>query len=164
MTKTPEWQTIERRIWKRDGYRCQAACGCTARLTVHHIIPRIEAGSDDDANLITLCSACHDEIEQTDIRSIERIRAYDSRWHATVTWYPTDRAKSPPRRTAAHRRQKTSKKPPDRKLIPCVVCGNMLDPYAGTKYCSARCIHIVTMRKQDESRKAWRRTHCVQDP
>jgi 5-methylcytosine-specific restriction endonuclease McrA len=50
-------------IFKRDGYRCQI-CGRNAQehgvvLEVDHRIPRAKGGSDDPANLWTLCFDCN---------------------------------------------------------------------------------------------------------
>ncbi|MGH3094020.1 MAG: RecQ family ATP-dependent DNA helicase [Gaiellaceae bacterium] len=44
----------------RDGYRC-AECGESepSLLDVHHRVPRSAGGSDDPANLLTLCDGCH---------------------------------------------------------------------------------------------------------
>ncbi len=41
-------------------HRCRAP-GCEHRgsLEVHHVVPRVRGGTNDPANLITLCSACH---------------------------------------------------------------------------------------------------------
>jgi len=49
------------RVKDRDGYRCQnPECGRVAlRNEAHHIIPRSEGGSDEEANGITVCRACH---------------------------------------------------------------------------------------------------------
>ena len=52
---------------KRFRYTCQA-CGRRFSvqsnvLSIHHIIPRREGGTDDFDNLILLCKPCHDEIE-----------------------------------------------------------------------------------------------------
>ena len=49
-----------RDVLARDGHRCRTK-GCNAKhfLEVHHIVPRIRGGTNDEANLITLCSACH---------------------------------------------------------------------------------------------------------
>lgn len=52
----------------RDGFTCQAhrvglpACTCDTLtdLTIHHLVPRAQGGSDDLDNLLTLCRACHD--------------------------------------------------------------------------------------------------------
>jgi hypothetical protein len=48
-------------IW-RDGKRC-ALCQITRNLTIHHILPRQDGGGDEMDNLITLCSKCHDLVE-----------------------------------------------------------------------------------------------------
>lgn len=50
------------RILKRDGYRCQL-CGRTAQdgvtLEIDHKHPRAKGGTDDEANLWTLCWDCN---------------------------------------------------------------------------------------------------------
>jgi len=62
MSDLPEH--IKRKIWKRDGYRCQA-CGIKVgqdrglRPHTHHTIPKWLGGSDEEKNLITLCQPCH---------------------------------------------------------------------------------------------------------
>lgn len=53
------------KVFKRDNYTCQS---CRQRLerdclSVHHIIPRSEGGTNNLLNLITLCHNCHDIIE-----------------------------------------------------------------------------------------------------
>jgi 5-methylcytosine-specific restriction endonuclease McrA len=58
------WPRIRGMVLERDGECCQE---CGADLSrrpnylreVHHIIPRIEGGSDHPRNLITLCNECH---------------------------------------------------------------------------------------------------------
>lgn len=52
-------------VLQRDNYICQS---CRKRfranmLSVHHILPRAESGTNDMLNLITLCNPCHDMIE-----------------------------------------------------------------------------------------------------
>jgi len=49
-------------VLTRDGYTCQHCKGKSkeSRLEVHHIIFRNQQGSDEEANLLTLCKACHD--------------------------------------------------------------------------------------------------------
>ena len=49
-----------RAVLARDGHRCTTK-GCNAKhfLEVHHVVPRSRGGSNDEANLVTLCSACH---------------------------------------------------------------------------------------------------------
>jgi hypothetical protein len=48
-------------VLNRDGYVCQYCFGKSkdSRKHVHHIIFRKDNGSDDEANLITLCETCH---------------------------------------------------------------------------------------------------------
>jgi RNA-directed DNA polymerase len=53
-----EWQELRRHILERDKYTCQH-CGHKQNLEVHHILSRREQGTDDPANLITLCEDCH---------------------------------------------------------------------------------------------------------
>lgn len=53
------------RVNKRDGFICKY-CGFDGRsfhnwlqLTIDHILPRGQGGSDDDNNKITVCHACN---------------------------------------------------------------------------------------------------------
>jgi len=48
-------------ILKRDGFRCRY-CGATAvsaLLHVDHVVPVVEGGLDDPANLVTACADCN---------------------------------------------------------------------------------------------------------
>lgn len=45
-------------IIKRDGGKCRK-CGTTQYLTVDHILPKCEGGTNDFSNLETLCRVCH---------------------------------------------------------------------------------------------------------
>jgi RRXRR protein/HNH endonuclease len=49
-------------VLTRDAYLCQQCKGKSKdrRLEVHHIQFRSQGGSDDEANLLTLCKTCHD--------------------------------------------------------------------------------------------------------
>ncbi|HLZ61918.1 MAG TPA: RNA-guided endonuclease IscB [Ktedonosporobacter sp.] len=49
-------------VLTRDEYTCQQCKGKSKdkRLEVHHIIFRSQQGSDEQANLVTLCKTCHD--------------------------------------------------------------------------------------------------------
>ena len=40
------------------------ACLATDDLQHHHLVTRKEGGSDDEKNLITLCSGCHDKLHR----------------------------------------------------------------------------------------------------
>jgi 5-methylcytosine-specific restriction endonuclease McrA len=47
-------------VLARDRHRCQGpGCGRTRFLEIHHKRPRAEGGTNDAANLVTLCAACH---------------------------------------------------------------------------------------------------------
>jgi 5-methylcytosine-specific restriction endonuclease McrA len=52
------WGSTVKRIKARDGYRC-VLCGSKDRVSVDHITPRSQGGSDNDSNLRTLCHSCH---------------------------------------------------------------------------------------------------------
>ena len=51
-------------VLARDRYTCQCCKGRNkdTRLEVHHIVFRSDGGSDDESNLITLCSRCHKDL------------------------------------------------------------------------------------------------------
>jgi hypothetical protein len=46
------------RVFKRDGYRC-LACGADTDLTVDHIVPVTQGGTNDQSNLQTVCRRCN---------------------------------------------------------------------------------------------------------
>ncbi len=74
------WRQIRARIITRDHSTCQR-CEHYSRtrrgLSVHHIIPRNEGGSDHSGNLITLCDKCHDTVEMSDARTFVEVIATD---------------------------------------------------------------------------------------
>jgi 5-methylcytosine-specific restriction protein A len=52
------WQRMRQAVLGRDGYRC-VACGATGvRFEVDHIVPLAAGGSNEPANLRTLCILC----------------------------------------------------------------------------------------------------------
>ena len=53
------YEQLRKQVLRRDGWRCQV-CGSRLNLQVHHKQMRSQQGSDDDLNLVTLCSACHE--------------------------------------------------------------------------------------------------------
>jgi len=52
--------SVRAAVLARDRHRC-ATPGCRSAhfLEVHHVIPRVQGGSNREDNLITLCSRCH---------------------------------------------------------------------------------------------------------
>jgi 5-methylcytosine-specific restriction endonuclease McrA len=52
------WQKTRARVKARDGHAC-VYCRSTWNLSVHHILKARLGGSDDDSNLVTVCSRCH---------------------------------------------------------------------------------------------------------
>jgi len=69
-----------RKVFRRDKNFCQSCRKQlpSRELSVHHIIPRSEGGTNLLSNLITLCFSCHDLIEMADppIRTKQEIL-----WH-----------------------------------------------------------------------------------
>jgi 5-methylcytosine-specific restriction endonuclease McrA len=52
------YERLRQMVLRRDGRRCQG-CGTRSNLEVHHQEFRSQGGEDSEANLITLCVACH---------------------------------------------------------------------------------------------------------
>lgn len=70
------WNNLAAKIKFRDKYRC-GRCKCSFKkneLTVHHLTPRAEGGSDDPKNLISLCRPCHDIVEDKHLTTAKAIR------------------------------------------------------------------------------------------
>lgn len=54
----PRW--MRRRVYSRDGQRCQNPwCRSTEDLTVDHIVPVVRGGRSEVDNLQTLCRRCN---------------------------------------------------------------------------------------------------------
>ncbi len=68
------WETIRKRVYKRDGYRCKS-CGAgggsngNTTLHAHHKKPIADGGSHRMSNLTTLCPSCHNDRHDHDILS-----------------------------------------------------------------------------------------------
>jgi len=54
------YEILRQQVLRRDSWRCQS-CGTMSNLEVHHKEFRSQSGNDSEANLITLCTACHHE-------------------------------------------------------------------------------------------------------
>ena len=72
------WVKLRERILKRDLYLCQPcrdAGRTTAATEVHHITAKAHGGTDDPANLVSICPPCHLEAsrKQTGRREIRRV-------------------------------------------------------------------------------------------
>ena len=56
------WVKLRARILARDGHLCRA-CMVNGRVTVatqvDHVLPKSKGGTDDEANLQSLCGPCH---------------------------------------------------------------------------------------------------------
>lgn len=71
-------EELRRKVFERDGYRC-VACGCSAGpgvlLTAHHLVAKVEGGSDTDPdNFVTLCHKDHASITGDQQRELLRKR------------------------------------------------------------------------------------------
>jgi len=53
-------EKLRQQVLRRDGWRCQL-CGTMANMEVHRKRFRRHSGDDSKENLITLCTACHEE-------------------------------------------------------------------------------------------------------
>ena len=64
MSKTPRIpipDSVREYVYKRNNYQCQS-CGKTnqeTQLSIDHIIPLAQGGSNDISNLQTLCLSCN---------------------------------------------------------------------------------------------------------
>ena len=54
------YEMLRQQVLRRDCWRCQC-CGTMSNLEVHHKEFRSQSGDDSEENLITLCTACHNE-------------------------------------------------------------------------------------------------------
>jgi len=60
------WKRTRKRIRERAGHECEHCGGESGRdrdLDVHHIVPLMAGGTNEDWNLIALCESCHREVE-----------------------------------------------------------------------------------------------------
>jgi 5-methylcytosine-specific restriction endonuclease McrA len=58
------YATMRRVVLERDGWRCQQS-GTSRNLDVHHMRRRSALGGDAEANLITLCRECHQNLHRS---------------------------------------------------------------------------------------------------
>jgi len=72
-------------VLTRDSYTCQHCKGKSKdkRLEVHHLVFRSQNGSDEEANLVTLCKPCHDGLHAGSIRLKRTGKKKGTLLHAT---------------------------------------------------------------------------------
>ncbi len=74
MDKTPRIPiptAVRQYVLERDGYCCQH-CGATKHLTIDHIIPLAQGGTNDISNLQTLCRSCNSRKRDRRDRQFQR--------------------------------------------------------------------------------------------
>ena len=72
-------------VLTRDGYVCQRCKGQSKdrRLEVHHIVFRSQQGSDEEANLLTLCKTCHEGLHAGTVTLKQKGKRKGNLLHAT---------------------------------------------------------------------------------
>lgn len=92
------WEKTRRFILNRDlqtCVRCDKFYRARRDLSVHHITPRADGGTDDPSNLITLCHKCHDFVEVNNLRTIAAIMgSFDDGIIKTISTKDNDREES----------------------------------------------------------------------
>lgn len=73
-----DWEHVSKIVKSRDKNTCKS-CGLKVGLTIHHIIPRDDGGTELLSNLITLCSDCHNRIEELEIKNKSEIIGFKKR-------------------------------------------------------------------------------------
>ena len=68
---TKGWARLRRQIIERDGGKCRV-CGSRLILSIHHKIPWHVVRLDEPANLVTLCKACHYQVEYVEHNYLTR--------------------------------------------------------------------------------------------
>lgn len=69
--------SVKKKVWKRDGEKC-IVCWDREAMPNSHFISRAQGGLGIEENIVTLCSRCHKNFDQTVNRPEYRdfIRAY----------------------------------------------------------------------------------------
>ncbi|MDP9317213.1 MAG: RecQ family ATP-dependent DNA helicase [Chloroflexota bacterium] len=101
MTRSQEaeayWQHSRQIVLDRDEHRC-CDCGTREGLHVHHRIPRALGGTDEPANLVTLCAGCH-AVRHPNLQ-VSLARRFLERWTVRLARW-LDRAGEIPQDTTA---------------------------------------------------------------
>ena len=59
---------LARKLRRKKGEKCEV-CGVAGPVDAHHIRPLMEGGTNDEANLVLLCHACHMDAHGMKVRS-----------------------------------------------------------------------------------------------
>jgi hypothetical protein len=78
------WENTKSYVRNRDGYQCKKCKAKNVRLEVHHILERINGGTDTPNNLITLCTNCHSKIHMGSVELGKKKQVSKTK-HATQT-------------------------------------------------------------------------------
>src|SRR5207244_7513401 len=72
-------------VLTRDDHVCQHCKGQSKdrRLEVHHIVFRSQQGSDEEANLLTLCKTCHEGLHAGTVTLKQKGKRKGNLLHAT---------------------------------------------------------------------------------
>ena len=81
------WSISQKRrnaIYLRDGYVC-GYCGRSyksqpSRLTLDHVKPRAQGGSNQPSNLVTCCDRCNMQ------KGNKTVAQYETWWRLNITW------------------------------------------------------------------------------
>lgn len=67
---TEDWDTIRKKVYRRDGYKC-VLCGKKGKLHAHHIIPVRISRDNSLSNLVSVCNKCHRKLEEVGFSILE---------------------------------------------------------------------------------------------
>lgn len=65
-----DWDTIRKRVYQRDGYRC-VMCGKKGKLHAHHIVPVRVSKDNSMNNLVSVCNKCHRKLEEVGFKILK---------------------------------------------------------------------------------------------
>ena len=68
------WARLAYQIKVRDEWKC-VKCGKPGRMEVDHVIPIWNGGTDDEANLQTLCRGCHIDKSRGEVYNRKQVYA-----------------------------------------------------------------------------------------
>ena len=75
MSRKPIPKLVEKRLFKEANSQCpRCEQADVAALQIHHIKPVADEGSNDEENLIVLCSNCHSKVTAGEITEAEILR------------------------------------------------------------------------------------------